>query len=153
MSIFYISTLNICKRHAERLLWATTQLSRYFPLTESQLIDLTEEKLAILDQFVLRFTKLQDLMGTKLFPSVLEITKESGHLATFLDKLNRLEKIGAISSVQQWLILREMRNQFFHDYPDDPALQVVILNKAYLLVEDLLSILNQIETFAHPYVI
>ena len=46
-----------------------------------------------------------------------------------------------------------MRNQFFHDYPDDPALQVVILNKAYLLVEDLLSILNQIETFAHPYVI
>ena len=100
MSIFYISTLNICKRHAERLLWATTQLSHYFPLTESQLIDLTEEKLAILDQFVLRFTKLQDLMGTKLFPSVLEVTKESGHLATFLDKLNRLEKIGAISSVQ-----------------------------------------------------
>ena len=91
-------------------------------------------------------------METKLFPAVLELTKESGYLAIFLDKLNRLEKIGAISSVEQWLILREMRNQFFHDDPDDPALQVALLNKASLLVEDLLSILEQIEFFSQPYI-
>jgi tartrate dehydratase beta subunit/fumarate hydratase class I family protein len=38
MSIFYISTLNICKRHAERLLWAKTQLNQHFPLTERQTV-------------------------------------------------------------------------------------------------------------------
>ncbi|GAA3535883.1 hypothetical protein [Zobellella aerophila] len=56
-------------------------------------------------------------MGAKLLPGILELTKEQGALATFIDKLNRLEKIGALSSAEQWLELREMRNQFAHDYP------------------------------------
>lgn len=95
--------------------------------------------------------KLQDAMGAKLFPAVLELTKEQGNYQAFLDKLNRLEKIGAIESADQWLILREMRNEFAHDYPDDPAIQVAILNKAYPLASELLAILNKIEIFASHY--
>ena len=86
-------------------------------------------------------------MGAKLFPAVLELTKEQGQLAAFLDKLNRLEKIGAIPSVQDWLLLREMRNEFSHDYPMDNAFQAAVLNKAYVLAEDLLRVLQHIESF------
>ena len=91
--------------------------------------------LAVCDQFITRFSKLQDTMEMKLFPAVLELTRESGELSAFIDKLNRLEKIGAIGSAQQWLTLREMRNQFAHDYPEDPEIQASLLNRAFDLAE------------------
>jgi hypothetical protein len=55
------------------------------------------------NQFSTRFAKLQDVMGSNLFPAVLELTKKQSNLAGFLVKLNRLEKIGAISSAIHWL--------------------------------------------------
>lgn len=151
MSIAYAATLDVCKRHADRLTWAMSQLSSKFPLSADALPEFNDTELAVLDQFSTRFAKLQDAMGAKLFPAVLELTKEQGNYSAFLDKLNRLEKIGAIDSADQWLILREMRNEFSHDYPDDSALQAAILNKAYLLASELLAILNKIELFASSY--
>ncbi|MBE0490213.1 MAG: hypothetical protein IBX53_14155 [Halomonas sp.] len=50
----------------------------------------------MVDQFIMRFSKLQNAIGAKLLPSVLELTKEPGDYPAFIDKLNRLEKIGAI---------------------------------------------------------
>jgi hypothetical protein len=128
-----------------------SQFSDKFPLSAETIGVLNDTELAVLDQFSTRFAKLQDAMGAKLFPAVLELTKEQGNYQAFLDKLNRLEKIGAIESADQWLILREMRNEFAHDYPDDPAIQVAILNKAYPLASELLAILNKIEIFASHY--
>ncbi len=152
MSFTYTASLDVCKRHADRLTWAMSQLSRKFPLSSDAITALNDTELAVLDQFSTRFAKLQDAMGAKLFPAVLELTKEQGNYPAFLDKLNRLEKIGAIESAEQWLILREMRNEFSHDYPDDPALQAAILNKAYPLASELLTILNKIQLFASNYV-
>lgn len=90
-------------------------------------------------------------MGAKLFPGVLELTKEPGELKAFIDKLYRLEKIGAIPSADAWLLMREIRNMFSHDYPDDPALQAGILNKAYELAAQLLDVLNGVKAFVKPY--
>jgi hypothetical protein len=128
-----------------------SQLGGKFPLSSEAITGLSDTELAVLDQFSTRFAKLQDAMGAKLFPAVLELTKEPGNYPAFLDKLNRLEKIGAIESADQWLTLREMRNEFSHDYPDDPALQAAILNKAYLLASELLAILHKVELFASSY--
>ena len=147
----YSAALEVCNRHADRLSWAMTYFQNRFPLTASTLRDFDDTELAILDQFSTRFSKLQDAMGAKLFPAVLELTKEQGEFPAFLDKLYRLEKMGAISSAEHWLLLREMRNEFSHDYPDDPAIQSAILNKAYTLAGDLLSILSQIESFSANY--
>lgn len=127
------------------------ELQPKFPLSAEKLSALNGTELAVLDQFSLRFAKLQDAMGAKLFPAVLELTKEQGELSAFMDKLNRLEKIGAISSAEHWLLLREMRNEFSHDYPDDPAIQSAILNKAYNLASDLLGVLDRVEIFAADF--
>jgi len=151
MNDTYRATLDMCKRHANRLTWAMSRLRSKFPLSTETLRELNDIELAILDQFATRFSKLQDVMGAKLFPAVLELTKEPGQLTVFLDKLYRLEKIGAIPSAENWLRLRAMRNEFSHDYPDDPKIQVAILNKAYTLATDLLNILEQIELFAIKY--
>lgn len=152
MSTKYEAALEVCKRHADRLSWAMGRLQSKFPLTAAGMRELNDTELAILDQFSTRFAKLQDAMGANLFPAVLELTKEQGNLAAFLDKLNRLEKIGAIPSAERWLLLREMRNQFSHDYPDDPAFQSAMLNKAYELANNLLAVLDRIEPFAKKYV-
>lgn len=137
MNTAYYAALEVCKRHADRLTWAMTRLRARFPLSASAMCDLDDTELAVLDQFSTRFSKLQDAMGAKLFPAVLELTKEQGELSAFLDKLYRLEKMGAISSAEHWLLLREMRNEFLHDYPDDPAIQSAILNKAYITLSDI----------------
>ena len=150
-TIAYQAAHEICKAHAERLSWAMSEIRSGMPLTPERLKQLTPVELAILDQFIVRFSKLQDVMGAKLFPAVLELTQEQGELSTFIDKLNRLEKIGAIDSSSEWLQLREMRNQFAHDYPEDPEIQTSLLNKALSMSERILAILNRISAFAERY--
>ena len=90
-------------------------------------------------------------MGAKLFPAVLEATKEQGELKAFIDKLNRLEQIGAIQSADDWLLLREVRHAFSRDYPDDLALQASLLNQSYILAGNLLDTFNHVKKFAESY--
>lgn len=143
--------VNICQTHAERLNWSMQHLADKHPYTAASLSELTEIELAVFDQFIVRFSKLQDVMGAKLLPAVIELTHEEGELTTFIDKLNRLEKIGALGSVEQWLKLREMRNQFAHDYPDDPEIQSALLNKAFGMAGELLRCLDHVVRFAAKY--
>jgi len=151
MKQIYQATLQQCQQHAYRLQWAKSALSDKFPLTPSRLSALNDIDQAVLDQLAMRFSKLQDAMGANLFPLTLELSKEQGELKAFIDQLNRLEKINAIPSTEQWLILREMRNQFSHDYLNDPEIQVALLNKAYVLIDDLLATLAHISLFANKY--
>lgn len=143
--------LTICKKHAERLSWALESLSEKYPFNPFIVQGLNDVELAICDQFLVRYSKLQDLMGAKLLPAILELTYEQGELNTFIDKLNRLEKIGAIDSTSEWLELREMRNQLAHDYPDDPNIQSSLLNKAYSNSQRVIVILNHVTLFAKQY--
>ena len=151
MNNSFVSLLEQCERHAARLQWAMTSLSKHFPLTVERLGALNDMDIAVLDQFSTRFAKLRDSMGAKLFPALLELTKEQGDLGAFLDKLYRLEKIGAIPSSEEWLLLREVRDEFAHDYPEDPAIQAAMLNRAYGLAGSLLSTLDHVERFAARY--
>lgn len=140
-----------CETHARRMQWAKHALHVTFPLSANKLHALDDATVAIIDQFVGRFAKLQDAMGAKLLPLVLELTKEQGDLDAYLDKLNRLEKIGALPSVDEWLELREMRNAFAHDYPEDSELQAAVLNRAFVASDRLLEILNHVKKFAARY--
>jgi hypothetical protein len=44
-----------------------------------------------------------------------------------------------------------MRNQFAHDYPDDPEIQASLLNKAFDMAVQLLTILDQVIVFSKKY--
>jgi len=133
------------------MLWAKQFLQPVLPLNAGSLSGFSDEQIAIVDQFVGRFAKLQDSMGAKLLPMVLELTKEQGEIEAYLDKLNRLEKIGALPSVDEWLELREMRNAFAHDYPEDSALQAAILNRAFAAADRLVEILQHVKQFSVRY--
>jgi len=53
--------------------------------------------------------------GIKFFRSYerLQFAEES---ETFRDQLNRMEKLGLVTSVELWFRMREVRNRIVHDY-------------------------------------
>jgi hypothetical protein len=86
-----------------------------------------------------RFTKLQDVLGAKVFPRILTRLGEDVRSMAFIDVLSRLEALGFIDSADTWLSLREQRNRLSHDYPDDPDILAAELNSALGASEVLLE--------------
>jgi TnpA family transposase len=85
-------------------------------------------------------------MGSRLFPAILGYLTEQFEDRPMLDKLNRLEKLGFIDSVEQWQTVRNIRNKFAHDYPDDPNKNAAHLNFALESVSVLYAMLTTIST-------
>lgn len=117
---------------------ALAHLSHRLPMTPAAVEQLTYEDTASLELFLSRFAKLQDLLGAKIFPLVARLTEEPHPAgATFIDLLNRLEKIGAIPSARSWRRLREVRNLLAPDYPGDLELGAAAVNQVVGALEEL----------------
>jgi len=99
--------------------------------------------MAYLDQFVYRFGRLQDTMGRQLLPLILEVVKEPlPEEATFMEKLDRLERLGIVPSVEQWDEIRELRNALTHDYPEAAERLAATINQAVDAARSLVAILE-----------
>ena len=105
---------------------------------------LTDEQVQDIDQFILRYTKLQDSMGTRLFTSILNYLYEPVDNRPMLDVLHRLEKLGLIDSIVMWQEVCLVRNRFAHDYANDPEKNAVPLNIAFESTLNLYNMLNTI---------
>ena len=144
-----------CERHLYHLFHAMLSIQTFCPLTDKTYTSLTDEQVQALDQFILRYTKLQDAMGNRLFPAILGYLNEQFEDRPMLDKLNRLEKLRFIDSVEKWQTVRNIRNKFAHDYPDDPDKNVAHLNFALESVSVLYAMLTTISTqlkTAYPFI-
>ncbi len=124
--------------------YAITKLSPKFPLSGEQIEKLTNEEIETFELFTSRFAKLQDFMGAKLYPLFLKISEEDPETMTFIDQLNKLEKLGIIDSAEEWKLMRNSRNHLSHEYPDHPELMAINLNTAYALVPKLINYLTKI---------
>ncbi|QXP83606.1 hypothetical protein [Methylococcus sp. Mc7] len=97
----------------------------WLPFAPDSIDHVGKEQTRVLDQVAYRFAELQDTMGQKVLPAVLELAQEPISAdATFAVKLNWLERIGALPSADEWKKLRAARNAIAHEYPDDPELRV-----------------------------
>ena len=99
----------------------------------------------LLDQFAYRYTRLQDDMGAKLMPAVLQALQEDTPSQSMLDRLNRLEQLGWLPSAEEWGDLRRVRNEFAHDYPDTVDERFDRLHLALTAAQRLLEILLEFE--------
>jgi hypothetical protein len=129
------------QRHAHHMAHAMSAIQPTLPLTADALTQLNDEAVWDWDQFVLRFTKLQDTLGARLFPALLEHLQEPYEDRPIIDKLHRLEKLGYLPKLDDWQALRVIRNRFAHDYPEDDALKAAYLNEAISSVPLLLALL------------
>jgi hypothetical protein len=140
-----------CERHSHHMRHALASLSSALPVTADSLSRFDDEAVQDWDQFVLRFTKLQDAIGTRLFPAVLGYLQEPYEDRPMLDKLHRLEKLGYLPSIESWNMLRSIRNHFAHDYPQDDALKAAYLNEAVSAVAQIESLLAHIKPLVNVH--
>ncbi|PIF04191.1 MAG: hypothetical protein CSA86_02400 [Arcobacter sp.] len=75
------------------------------------------EKRAILDAYLKRFASVQDFLGAKIFSSLLEIAGINTNKMS--EVLSHIEKENIIDSLENWIELREVRNELEHDYPEE----------------------------------
>ncbi len=130
----------ICDRHTWRIKEALNELSELFPLQPDIYANLSSEKVRCIDQFIFRFSKLQDAMGAKMFRYILILWDEDIESLPMRDILNRLERYLIIPSASEWLYIRELRNEIAHDYPIDEKDTITVLNELVTKTDVLLTI-------------
>lgn len=136
-----------CALHAQVLGGAAAALPAGF--TAQTALDIDADLRRWLDQAAYRFMKLQDSLGEKVLPGLLEATLDPlPPEATFAERLQRLERLGAVPSAQRWRLLREVRNSLAHEYPENPALQAAALTRLVVGVRELLLLWSSVLTFA-----
>jgi hypothetical protein len=63
-----------------------------------------------------------------------------------IDRYARLEQLGWIASADEWLALRQVRNQFAHDYPNSAAVRFERLQAATKAAGQLLATMKKLQT-------
>jgi len=102
------------KEYHQLILQTTSEKNLYDSSIFSSL-SVTEN--AVLDAYLKRFSSLQDFLGAKVFPLLLNV---SGINASKMSEvLFHIEKEGIIDDINNWIELREARNDLEHDYPDE----------------------------------
>jgi uncharacterized protein with HEPN domain len=95
-------------------------------------IELAEQ----VEAFIGRFGRLQDTLGDKLLPQLLMALGE--RTASAIDNFDLAERLGFINSVNQWMTMRNLRNQMVHEYIEDPVLLANALQSGHLFVPNLI---------------
>lgn len=141
-------TLAICELHYQRMMFAWGSMQKYFPLTEIKFSQISPIELALLDQLIYRFSKLQDSMGSRLFKQLLELLEEDISGLPFIDILNRMEKLNLLDDAKDWMTLRQTRNTVSHEYPFFKEVQMEELNLLPEEVEKLATIWIKLKEYA-----
>lgn len=131
---------DVCQGHAAALDDALQdmQLRAFSPDDYSHLAKADRR---LLDQFAYRYTRLQDDMGARLMPAVLKSLGEDIGPMSAIDRFARLEQLGWLPSADEWLAMRQVRNQFAHDYPDSTAERAERLQAATHAARQLLALM------------
>ncbi len=139
------------------------RLNSYFIETQKH-IELIEESLDVLEKkvpikdygslnqlerfalnaLIFRFSKLQDLIGAKIFRNYLEYSGFNTTEKSFFDILKEIEKEGIID-IDSWNELRVLRNKIAHDYPEDADEVIESINLFISRVEVVISIAKKLE--------
>ena len=101
--------------YKKRLQSALHKIKFIMPLDVDKYNDLDDIFISILDQMLFRFTKLQDTLGERVFPLILELANEPVKKMSFIDRLNRLEELEVLDK-SEWVSLRANRNEIAHEY-------------------------------------
>ncbi len=97
------------------------------------------------DQFLYRYTKLQDTIGANIIRPLSMLLEYSDRTLSFIDCLNILEKYSIIESTKSFEKLRDIRNAITHEYSDSIEEQVNTLNNVYASYNTLLIIFENIK--------
>ena len=135
-----------CNRHIEKLNDAKEYLKEIMPLTLAKYLKIDKIQGSFIDQLNFRFSKLQDTIGESILKGLLIKSKENIEKMTFLDILNKLDKLEVLDK-NRWLALREVRNEIAHEYSFNQDEVVENINLIYEKTDELIEIYNDLYKF------
>ena len=134
----------LCQGHLNALNDALNDMQQR-ALSPSEYAHLSKTDRRLLDQFAYRYTRLQDDMGARLMPSILRALGEDVSAMPAFDRFARLEQLGWLPSADNWNVLRQIRNQFSHDYPDSAHERFERLQAAVGAAQQMIAVMAKIE--------
>lgn len=136
-----------CEKHKKRVERAYSNMYQYMPLNGERFAILTEEQIEHIDQYIYRFSKLQDTIGDKVFKALLLSVGEGVKNKTFIDIFNRLDELEIVSDYEKWDKLRKIRNEVSHEYDATNEEIAQKLNKIFSLKNELLNYYDGVRLF------
>jgi len=91
--------------------------------------------------------KLQDFMDERLFKAFLIKTGDFRDNMSFIDILDKLEKLKKIDSTEEWVKIKQLRNKMAHEYPDEQEEIVNDIKEAIKKVDYLAKVYKDIKDF------
>jgi hypothetical protein len=122
---------------------ATTDQSLFgelFTLEQAARLEENPDLAERVEAFVGRFGRLQDTVGDKLLPLLLTALGERTSAA--IDNLDRAERLGLLLSADDWITMRNLRNQMVHEYIEDPVILSSALQTGHAFVPALTRAAN-----------
>jgi len=108
-----------------------------FTLEQAARLEADPDLAERVEAFVGRFGRLQDTLGDKLLPLILDALGEKTSAA--IDNLDRAERLEMLQSADEWMIMRTLRNQMIHEYIEDPVVLASALQTGHAFVPVLLA--------------
>jgi hypothetical protein len=130
--------------HIERIVVVRDTLEKYYPLNTEKLENFSSENIDKLDVLAFRFSKLQDLLGSKIFREYLTVLQYPVEDKNFLELLKELDKENIIE-IDMWSEFRGVRNSISHDYPFEESERLEAMNYLIENVKYLVTITKKIK--------
>jgi len=115
------------------------------PLKSDDYFEIKENDFRTFDTIAYRYIKTQSILGEKLFREILEYAEFDTQNKSFIEILSELQKEGILEDIEEWKILREIRNSISHDYPYDEDDIIEAINFLYEKLSVLEKMINKIE--------
>ncbi|WP_457560431.1 hypothetical protein [Caminibacter sp.] len=144
---FYLNTIENSLKNVENYL---SKIEILLPITENSYEEIEKYHKEIIDAIAFRFSKIQSLLGEKVFRLFLENIGYDLNEKSFLEILSELEKLNILRRTE-WIRLREIRNKISHEYPDEIYEIIDNLNMMIESFEVFRKILNKIKEYNETF--
>jgi hypothetical protein len=133
---------NEAQKHIDLITESLEVLKPKFPIKDYKSLNQLER--FALNALIFRFSKLQDLIGVKIFRNYLDFNGFDISEKSFFEILREIEKEGIID-IDSWNELRKLRNMIAHEYPQEFDEVVESINLFIRKSDLLIDISNKLE--------
>ena len=112
-----------------------------FTIEQASRLEADHDLAERVEAFVGRFGRLQDTVGDKLLPLLLDALGEK--TSSVIDNLDRAEQLGLLKSADEWMTIRNLRNQMVHEYVEDTVVLCSALQTGHIFVPALIFAANK----------
>ena len=140
--------LSAAEKVARRLTSSVANVAGLLPVSAERIENLSDAEQVQVDALLKRFEQLEDLMENKLFRGLALIEGEDLSALSKRDLADLMEKLGAIASASEWMLISLLRNRLAHEYPNQPERQADRLNEVGSRARILVKYLDAIRHYA-----